>query len=148
MGMTLAEKILSEHAGEEVRTGEIAVVKVDLTYTQDGTGPLAVRKLQEMGFKEVYNPKKTIFFFDHAAPSPRLELSNDHAFLRDFAEKTGSQVSDVGYGISHQVVAEKEVTTFAHPVIRSGWWNSGSGSAWMSSRRFLTDISYSASRKL
>ena len=109
MGMTLAEKILSEHAGIQVRTGEIAVVKVDLAYTQDGTGPLAVRKFQEMGFKEVYNSKKTIFFFDHAAPSPRFELSNDHAFLRDFAEKTGSQISDVGYGISHQVVAEKEV---------------------------------------
>ena len=109
MGMTLAEKILSEHAGKEVRPGEIAVVKVDLAYTQDGTGPLAVRKLQEMGFKEVYNPKKTIFFFDHAAPSPRFELSNDHAFMRDFAKRTGSQVSDVGYGISHQVVAEREV---------------------------------------
>jgi len=108
MGMTLAEKILSEHAGKEVRTGEIAVVKVDLAYTQDGTGPLAVRKIQEMGFKEVYRPKKTIFFLDHAAPSPRFELSNDHVFLRDFAEKTGSQISDVGYGISHQVVAERE----------------------------------------
>ena len=109
MGMTLAEKILSEHAGKEVRAGEIVVVRVDLTYTQDGTGPLAVRKIQEMGLKEIYNPKKTIFFFDHAAPSPRFELSNDHNFLRDFAEKTGSQVSEVGYGISHQVVAEKEV---------------------------------------
>jgi len=109
MGMTLAEKILSEHAGKEVRPGEIAVVKVDLAYTQDGTGPLAVRKLQEMGFKEVYNPKKTIFFFDHAAPSPRFELSNDHTFMRDFAKRTGSQVSDVGFGISHQVVAEREV---------------------------------------
>src|SRR4030043_1362649 len=109
MGMTLAEKILSEHAGKEVRPGEIAVVKVDLAYTQDGTGPLAVRKLQELGFKEVYNPKKTIFFFDHAAPSPRFELSNDHTYMRDFAKKTGSQVSDVGYGISHQVVAEREV---------------------------------------
>ena len=93
----------------EVRAGEIIVVKVDLTYTQDGTGPLAVRKIQEMGFKEVSNPKKVIFFFDHAAPSPRFELSNDHTFMRDFAEKTGSQVSDVGYGISHQVVAEREV---------------------------------------
>jgi 3-isopropylmalate/(R)-2-methylmalate dehydratase large subunit len=109
MGMTLTEKILSEHAGKAVRPGEIAVVKVDLTYTQDGTGPLAVRKLQEMGFKEVYNPHKTIFFFDHASPSPRFELSNDHTFMRDFAKRTGSQVSDVGYGISHQVVAEREV---------------------------------------
>ena len=109
MGMTLAEKILSEHVGKEIRAGEIAVVKVDLAYTQDGTGPLAVRKIQEMGFDKVYNPQRTIFFFDHASPSPRFELSNDHLFLRDFAQKTGAQVSDVGFGISHQVVAESYV---------------------------------------
>ena len=109
MGMTLAEKILSEHVGKEIRAGEIAVVKVDLAYTQDGTGPLAVRKIQEMGFDKVYNPQRTIFFFDHASPSPRFELSNDHVFLRDFAQKTGAQVSDVGFGISHQVVAESFV---------------------------------------
>ena len=85
------------------------MVKVDLAYTQDGTGPLAVRKIQEMGFEKVYNPQRTIFFFDHASPSPRIELSNDHAFLRDFAQKTGIRVSDVGLGISHQVVAENFV---------------------------------------
>ncbi|OGP75626.1 MAG: 3-isopropylmalate dehydratase large subunit [Deltaproteobacteria bacterium RBG_16_49_23] len=109
MGRTLAEKILSEHAGKEVGVGEIVVVKVDLAYAQDGTGPLAVRKIQEMGFKKVFNPEKTIFFLDHASPSPKFELSNDHTFLRDFALKTGCKISDVGYGISHQVVAEREV---------------------------------------
>ena len=109
MGITLAEKILSEHAGNEVRAGEIVVIKVDLAYTQDGTGPLAVRKIQEMGFEKVYHPQRTIFFLDHAAPSPRIELSNDHAFLRNFAQKTGIQVSDVGLGISHQVAAESYV---------------------------------------
>jgi 3-isopropylmalate/(R)-2-methylmalate dehydratase large subunit len=109
MGMTLSEKILSEHAGKEVRAGEIAVVKVDLAYTQDGTGPLAVRRIQEMGFDKVFNPLRTIFFFDHASPSPRFELSNDHAFLREFASKTGIQISDIGFGISHQVVAVKWV---------------------------------------
>lgn len=109
MGMTLAEKILREHTGKEVGVGEIAVVKVDLAYAQDGTGPLAARKIKEMGFMEVFNPAKTIFFFDHASPSPKFELSNDHTFMRDFAKKTGCQVSDVGYGISHQVVAEREV---------------------------------------
>src|SRR3989304_4077946 len=111
MGMTLAEKILSEHADKEVRPGEIAVVKVDLAYVQDGTGPLAVRKIQEMGLEKIFNPERTIFFLDHASPSPRFELSNDHVFLRSFAEKTGIQVSDVGSGISHQVVAER----FAEP---------------------------------
>jgi 3-isopropylmalate/(R)-2-methylmalate dehydratase large subunit len=109
MGMTLAEKILSEHAGRELKAGEIVVVGVDLAYTQDGTGPLAVRKIQEMGFDRIHNPNRTLFFLDHAAPSPRFELSNDHSFLREFARKTGAKVSDVGSGISHQVVAEKEV---------------------------------------
>jgi len=109
MDMTLAEKILAEHTGREVRAGEISVVNVDLAYTQDGTGPLAVRKIQEMGLKEIYRPQRTIFFFDHASPSPRTELSNDHSFLRDFAQKTGIRVSDVGLGISHQVVAESYV---------------------------------------
>jgi 3-isopropylmalate/(R)-2-methylmalate dehydratase large subunit len=109
MGMTLAEKILSEHAGKEVKAGEIVVVKVDLAYAQDGTGPLAARKVLELGFKDLYNPGRTIFFFDHAAPSPKFELSNDHSFLRDFSRKTGARVSDVGSGISHQVVAEKDV---------------------------------------
>jgi len=109
MGMTLAEKILSEHAGRELKAGELAVVKVDLAYTQDGTGPLTVRKIQEMGFDAIYHPERTFFFFDHAAPSPRFELSNDHSFLREFAHKTGAKISEVGSGISHQVVAEKEV---------------------------------------
>jgi 3-isopropylmalate/(R)-2-methylmalate dehydratase large subunit len=62
-----------------------------------------------MGFEKVYHPQRTIFFLDHAAPSPRIELSNDHAFLRNFAQKTGIQVSDVGLGISHQVAAESYV---------------------------------------
>ena len=109
MGMTLAERILSEHSGREVRAGELFIFKVDLAYTQDGTGPLAARKIEEMGFEKVFNPLRTVFFFDHASPSPRFELSNDHAFLRSFAEKTGIQVSEIGMGISHQVVAEKWV---------------------------------------
>jgi 3-isopropylmalate/(R)-2-methylmalate dehydratase large subunit len=87
----------------------LTVSRVDLAYTQDGTGPLAVRKLQEMGIERVYNPDRTIFFFDHASPSPRAELSNDHAFMREYAQKCGARVSDVGMGISHQVSAEAYV---------------------------------------
>lgn len=109
MGMTLSEKILSEHSGKEARAGEIAVVQVDLAYAQDGTGPLTARKIREMGFQKVFNPSKTLFFLDHASPSPKFELSNDHTFLREFSEETGCRISDVGYGISHQVVAEEDV---------------------------------------
>ena len=48
-----------------------------------------------------------IFFIDHAAPSPRRELSNDHIFMRSFARKKGAILHDVGDGIIHQVFVER-----------------------------------------
>lgn len=107
MAQTLAEKIISLNAGREVKAGEFVVVDVSLCLTQDGTGPLAVRQLQKMNLEQVANPQKTIFFIDHAAPSPKMELSNDHQFLRNFVKKTGILLSDVGDGVCHQIIAEK-----------------------------------------
>ncbi len=106
-GKTLSEKIIGKHCGKVVKAGEVVIVNVDLSYVQDGTGPLTVRRMKEMGIEKVYNPQKTIFFLDHASPSPRMELSNDHEFLRDFARKTGIILSDVGNGISHHNSLEK-----------------------------------------
>jgi len=107
MGKTISEKIISEHAGHDVKAGDFAVVKVDLCFVQDGTGPLAVRQLHEMGISKIANPGKTIVFLDHAAPSPRTELSNDHIFLRTFAKKSGAILSDINEGVCHQIVAER-----------------------------------------
>ncbi len=106
-GKTLSEKIIGEHCGREVKAGEVVIVNVDLSYVQDGTGPLTVRRMIEMGLEKAYNPKKTIFFLDHASPSPRMELSNDHELLREFARKAGIILSDVGNGISHHNSLEK-----------------------------------------
>lgn len=109
MGKTLAEKILSEHAGHELSAGEFAIVRVNLAYVQDGTGPLTVRQLEAMGIETLHDPSRCIVFLDHASPSPRLELSNDHKFLRQFCRRTGAILSDIGNGISHTVAAEKYV---------------------------------------
>jgi 3-isopropylmalate/(R)-2-methylmalate dehydratase large subunit len=49
---------------------------------------------------------KSILFLDHAAPSPRKELSNDHMLLREFSRKTGAVLSDVGDGVIHQRLVE------------------------------------------
>lgn len=79
-GKTLSEKIIGEHCGKEVRAGEVVIVDVDLSYVQDGTGPLTVRRMTEMGIEKAYNPENTVFFLDHGSPSPRMEMSNDHEF--------------------------------------------------------------------
>ena len=109
MGKTLAEKILGEHAGHEVSAGEFAIVRVDFAYVQDGTGPLTVRQLGAMDIEKLHDPSRCAVFLDHASPSPRLELSNDHTFLRAFCGRTGAILSDIGNGISHTVAAEKYV---------------------------------------
>lgn len=107
MGMTLAEKIISAHCGKKVKAGEIVIANVDLAYAQDGTGPLTVRQIKEMGKDKLWDSGRVIFFIDHASPSPRLELSNDHKLLRAFARESGARLSDIGGGISHHVVLEE-----------------------------------------
>ena len=110
MGQTIAEKILSDHAGRDVHPGEIHIVAVDVALVQDGTGPLAVRQLQSLNLEKLAHPDRTVLFLDHAAPSPRKELSNDHVTLRDFARKTGAVLSEVGDGVCHAVINENYVT--------------------------------------
>ncbi|MBA7478025.1 2,3-dimethylmalate dehydratase large subunit [subsurface metagenome] len=111
MGKTLAEKILSAKSDTETYAGDIIIVPLDLVFAQDSTGPLALRQFKELDLKTVYNPKQSILFLDHSVPSPARELSNDHMFLRSFAEEKGAILSDIGEGICHQIVAE----SFASP---------------------------------
>ncbi len=106
MGHTLAEKIISTHAGRQVAAGDIVVADVDVAAVQDGTGPLAVAKLDELGTRWAVHPEKTVLFIDHAAPSPRSELSNAHQTLRKFARDTGAVLSDVNEGVCHQRLIE------------------------------------------
>ena len=106
---TLAEKIISAHTPAPVRAGDFVVADVDVTAVQDGTGPLTVAELEKAGFTKVKNPARTILFIDHAAPSPRKELSNTHIVLRDFAKRTGAVLSEIGEGVCHQLLVEKYV---------------------------------------
>jgi 3-isopropylmalate/(R)-2-methylmalate dehydratase large subunit len=103
---TLAEKIIAAHAGvTSVVPGQIVVALVDVAIAQDGTGPLAIQQLRDLGQVRVKAPT-AVFFIDHAAPSPRAELSNAHQLVRRFCDETAATLSDVEMGVCHQRVAE------------------------------------------
>ncbi len=104
--MTLAEKIISNHIGRPIKEGEVVIVNIDACFLQDGTGPLAIKRLKELSLSKISHPVKSIIFIDHSSPSPNLLLSNDHKLLRDFAKENNIFLSDVGEGTSHQIMAE------------------------------------------
>jgi len=106
LGKTISEKVISEHAGRDVKCGEFVVAKVDVVMAQDGTGPLSVQELKKMNMERVFDKENSILFIDHASPSSRKELSNAQKLLREFSQKTGAFLSDVGEGVCHQRLVE------------------------------------------
>ena len=106
-GRTIAEKIFSAHAGEDARAGDIVIADVDFVMGQDGTSPLAIRALENMGAVGVFDPAKVAVVMDHSSPSPLEGVSALHTMMREFGKKTGVTVYDVGEGVCHQLIPEK-----------------------------------------
>ncbi|MFH1732854.1 MAG: 3-isopropylmalate dehydratase large subunit [Planctomycetota bacterium] len=109
MGQTLSEKILGEKCDATVKADDFIVARPDVCLAQDTTGPLTVRQFEAVGFTSLANPDATMLFLDHAAPSPRKELSNDHITLRNFADAYGCRLVDIGEGVCHQIAVEDKV---------------------------------------
>ena len=105
MGYTLVEKIIAQRVGREAKAGEVVIAPVDLLLAHEGTGPLALEQFEALGREDL--GATTLFFFDHAAPSPRKELSNVQKRLRTFAVERGAHFFETGSGICHQIVAEQ-----------------------------------------
>lgn len=106
MPLTLAEKIISAHAGRDVRANEIAVVRVDGAMATDATAPFAIRAFREMGGTRLWDPARFALVIDHAAPAPNERVANLHRLMREFARETGCVLYDIGEGICHQLMAE------------------------------------------
>jgi 3-isopropylmalate/(R)-2-methylmalate dehydratase large subunit len=110
-GKTLAEKIIGAHtATGSVSAGEVVIVKVDYTFSHDAAGPLLIQQLGKLNISSALEKNRTLFFIDHAVPSPTRELSNDQATVRNYALTNQLTLSDGGNGICHQILAEDYVS--------------------------------------
>lgn len=105
-GKTIAEKIFSAHAGTDAHAGDIVIADVDFVMGQDGTSPLAIRALRNMGVDKVFDPAKVALVIDHSSPSPLEGVSRLHTVMREFGKATGATVYDVGCGVCHQLLPE------------------------------------------
>jgi len=90
MGMTMAEKVLAEHAGRrEVRPGEYVWAKVDGTGVIGAAAVRIFRRLEQLGVERLFDPDRIYAVEDHFAPSPTVESANSARLLREFVRKYG-----------------------------------------------------------
>lgn len=106
MGMTLAEKIFSRHAGRAVKAGEIVVADLDAMMTHDANRPLALDVFRQMKGSALRNPGKVIQMIEHHYPAPGAAHAAAHQKMRRFHEEMGGLFYE-GEGICHSVMPEK-----------------------------------------
>lgn len=101
---TIAEKILSAHAGRELHAGDFALCNIDFTFGQDGTSSIIIDRVKEMGLKSLKTGYCMVI--DHSAPSPSEGVSRVHKKMRDFSRDMNTFLFEIGCGVCHQVIPE------------------------------------------
>ena len=66
MGSTAVEKIISSALGRNISEGEFVEAPVDFAYFHDGTGPLIIDALKEMGVDPIKDKEKAGIVFDQS----------------------------------------------------------------------------------
>ena len=109
MGHTLAEKILLAHTdADEVRPGDVVMVRCDVVMANDVSGPVAFRALERMGVRKVFDPGRVVMVADHFAPAKDARSAELQQRLKRWSEEQGVTFYDQGRGgIEHTLLCEE-----------------------------------------
>ncbi len=110
MGMTMTEKILAAHTGNEVvQPGELIQARVDIALANDITIPLAIGPFRDAGGTRVFDPERVIVVLDHFNPAKDIASAEMLSLARKFAREVGLiHLYDVGeMGIEHALLPEQ-----------------------------------------
>ncbi|EJF07079.1 homoaconitate hydratase family protein/3-isopropylmalate dehydratase, large subunit [Thiovulum sp. ES] len=109
MGLTITEKIFSEHAGKEVRAGDIVEVPIDMVIGNDITTPISIRAFKESGATKLANPDGFSIVLDHFIPAKDIASANQAKISREFAFEQDMKnfFDEKDMGIEHALLPEK-----------------------------------------
>ncbi len=109
MGLTITEKIFSEHAGREVRAGEIVEVPIDMVIGNDITTPISIKAFKDSGAKKLANPDGFSIVLDHFIPAKDIASANQAKISREFAWEHDLKnfFDEKDMGIEHALLPEK-----------------------------------------
>ncbi len=118
--MTIAEKILADHAGlDYVEPGQLVEVKVDIALGNDITAPIAIDIFKKAGVKSVFDRTKIALVADHFTPNKDIKSAEQVRMLREFSVDQallhfyeGGEV-----GVEHCLLPEKGIVVPGDVVI-------------------------------
>lgn len=120
MGMTMTQKILAAAAGlEKVEAGQLIEANLDLVLGNDITTPVAIREMEKMTVKTVFNKEKIALVMDHFIPNKDIKSAENCKCVREFAKKHEvTNYFDVGkMGIEHALLPEHGLTVAGDVII-------------------------------
>ncbi|MDP8233983.1 MAG: 3-isopropylmalate dehydratase large subunit [Candidatus Saelkia tenebricola] len=109
MGMTIAEKILAAHCDrKKVIPGEFILARVDLSFANDVTAPLAIKEFEKSKTKSVFSRNKIALIPDHFTPNKDIQSAQQCKIVREFAYKHRiKNYFEIGeVGIEHALLPE------------------------------------------
>lgn len=113
MGMTMTQKILAAAAGlEKVEAGQLIEAKLDLVLGNDITSPVAIKEMDKMKVKGVFDKDKIALVPDHFVPNKDIKSAEHCKCVREFARRNEiTNYFEVGeMGIEHALLPEKGLT--------------------------------------
>ena len=120
MAMTMTQKILAAHSGNEsVKTGQFIEADLDVVLANDIMGPVAIKEFAKMGAKEVFDKMKVVLVPDHFTPNKDIKAAEQCKMLREFADKQEIEnYFEVGkMGIEHALLPEQGIVTAGDVII-------------------------------
>jgi len=108
LSLTIIEKIISNHSGQQVKPGEIVWMNLDLVSARDFGGPNVVKHYRrEYDDARVFDASRVVFTFDLCVPACTLKYADNQQVCREFARQQGFRVFDVDQGIGSHVMIEQ-----------------------------------------
>ena len=110
MSMTIAEKILAAHSGQDrVRPGELIRSSLDFIFGHDVTGPLAIEVFKKAGGTKVFDPQRVAMVADHFVPNANIAAAEQADIVRRFSrEQNLPYFRELGrHGICHALFPEE-----------------------------------------
>ena len=120
--MTMAEKILADHAGlEEVVPGQLVECDLDLVLANDITAPIAIKTVREIG-AGVFDRDRICLVPDHYSPNKDIKSAEQTKVTRDFAhEHQITNYFEQGcMGIEHALLPEQGIVVPGDLIDRRG----------------------------